>query len=345
MKIHLSTSDDLDAALFDNRRPGTEFVLQSGVHWTRGVWWHGANWERVLAPGCVVRPNDGPWEIRLHPDATRSLDGQPREGKDVWVMTHGEGAKWVGGFINGDYRNWMDSVVKAALRGYCCELEEMKFGGCRGGYANQVEAFPLSLIGAGASKLKDIKFIDCAPESYVSAVNFGHIGGTGTTTCEDVLVDIGDGNWFAFGVNERVRISNAKVNGKLRNLIYNDTRRTDGIEIEYVTVTGGVERVLSLVVKPGDDTFKGNVTMSGVETDVLADSAGDARIVEIWDQVGSGKTGAVLAFDCDFRSTATRVWAVSGATSSNAPLIVANSRLPEGALISGKGSILNCSNA
>lgn len=344
MRIHVTTEDNLDHAIADNRRPGTEFVLSAGVHWTRGTWAHGANWERMLAPGCSILPKDGPWTIMLHPDAPRSHDGNARPEKDVRAFTAGEGFRMVGGRVCGNQAALSDVRVTSALRAFHGEIEDMAFGGCRGDYGAQVEAFPLSFHGPGASRMRGkTRIDDCAAISYVSALNLGHVGGTGLTEVENVSVDIGDGNWFAFGVNERVRINQGSVAGRLGHLVYNDTDRTDDVCISNVVVIGGVERVLALIVKPQSPTWKGNVVLSSIACDVLDDGAGDARIVEVWDQTGAQLlTGPVLVKDSAFTSSATRVWAVSAVTGSRAPLVVATSEIPTRAAVNGPGIILNC---
>lgn len=344
MRIHVTTEDNLDHAIADNRRPGTEFVLSAGVHWTRGTWAHGANWERMLAPGCSILPKDGPWTIKLHPDAPRSLDGNPRPEMDVRAFTAGEGFYMASGRIDGNQAALPDVRVTSALRAFRGTTEDMAFCGCRGDYGAEVEAFPLSFHGPGASRLKGETRIDyCASDAYVSALNFGHVGGTGVTEVENVNVDIGDGNWFAFGVNERVRIHKGIVVGRLRHLVYNDTDRTDDVIVSNVVVIGGVERVLALIVKPQSPTWKGNVVLSRIECDVLDDGAGDARIVEVWDQTNAQLlTGPVLVKDSTFTSSAPRVWAVSAVTGSRAPLVMATSAIPIWAAVNGPGTILNC---
>lgn len=344
MRIHVSTEDNLDHAIADNRRPGTEFVLSAGIHWTRGTWAHGANWERMLAPGCSILPKDGPWTIKLHPEAPRSLDGNPRPEKDVRAFTAGEGFRMVGGRIDGNQADLPDVRVTSALRAFWGETEDMAFCGCRGDYGAQVEAFPVSFHGPGASKMKGKTLIeDCASNAYVSAINFGHVGGAGMTEVESVGVDIGNGNWFAFGVNERVRIAKGEVRGRLKHLVYNDTDRTDDVCISNVVMIGGVERVLALIVKPQSPTWKGNVVLSNIAGPVLDDGAGDARIVEVWDQTNAQfLTGPVLVKDSAFTSSAPRVWAVSAVTGSRAPLVVATSEIPARAAVNGPGTVLNC---
>lgn len=344
MRIHVTTEDNLDHAIADNRRPGTEFVLSAGIHWTRGTWAHGANWERMLAPGCSILPVDGPWTIKLHPDAPRSLDGNTRPEKDVRAFTAGEGFRMVGGRIDGNQAALPDVRVTSALRAFAGEIKDMAFSGCRGDYGAKVEAFPLSFHGPGASRLGGKTRIDgCAANSYVSALNLGHVGGDGMTEVDDVGVDIGDGNWFAFGVNERIHIWHGHVIGRLKHLVYNDTDRTDDILIECIGAPHGVERVLALIVKPQSPTWKGNVVLSNIACPVLDDGAGDARIVEVWDQTNAQLlTGPVLVKDSQFISSAPRVWAVSAVTGSRAPLVVATSEIPTRAAINGPGTILNC---
>lgn len=344
MRIHVTTEDNLDHAIADNRRPGTEFVLAAGIHWTRGTWAHGANWERMLAPGCSILPKDGPWTIKLHPDAPRSLDGNPRPEKDVRAFTAGEKFYMAAGRIDGNQVALPDVRVTSALRAFAGETEDMAFSGCRGDYGAQVEAFPLSIHGPGASRLGGkTRIDDCASNAYVSALNLGHVGGAGMTEVENVSVDIGDGNWFAFGVNERVYIAKGEVHGRLKHLVYNDTDRTDDVVIQNICALQGVERVLALIVKPQSPTWKGNVVLSNIACPVLDDGAGDARIVEVWDQTGAQLlTGPVLVKDSEFTSSAPRVWAVSVVTGSRAPLVVATSEIPARSAVNGPGTVLNC---
>lgn len=300
MKINLTPSDDFDKALGNNREPGTEFVLTQGVYKTKGNWYY-SDWT-TLAPGCKLYGN-GSTLLLDSATAVKSVNNVVRPDRDLNVLWTGKDTYVDNLIVDGNesaFTNVSDAsktwFVTTGLRSFGkLTANNITVQNIRGTFAGvgtltqQIESFGISVTGAdGGSTITGCVVQSCPENSYISAISAGHVGPnvakTNVTNCK---VNVGKNNWFGFGLNCNVNISNCEIVAGPRIALYNDTNVTENCVVENCKFSN-VEKLISLIIPPGGSNYKRNVKIKGCN---VGFTAGVARhLVEMWDQNGDATT-------------------------------------------------------
>ncbi len=335
MRIHIQPTDPpqtLDRVASTFRDGAVEIVLAPGEYWTGGAWGAGANWERMQAPGVLLRPDNGTAKVSLADSAPRSLDGKPRPERDLRVWTYGHGARIQGITFDGRQAAFPDHFVTAGVRGVGgSEFEDVWVTGLRGRYKSPdkpgIEAFGISSIGPdGGSRWRRCGVKDCAENAYVSAFNVGHTGPSpARSELEKCVAEPGVGNWMGYGVNQNVDLIGCSSKNVVAH-VYNDTAETNSILVDGGRATR-VQKLLSLVSVDG--SAKRGVTMSGVDCELVPDGKGDAWVIELWNQSNRpADLGDILMEQLSIESSAARTHVAIASPSAVRPVVVLSSRLP-----------------
>lgn len=293
MKITLTPSDNFDKALASNREPGTEFILTQGVYKTAGNWYFN-DWTH-LASGCKITGNGS--SLVLDPIlAIKNVNGITRPDRDLNVLWTGantivENLTIDGNesaFLNTDpNKTWyvttgLRSSGKLTATNITVQNIRGTFAGI-GTLTKEIEAFGISTTGPdGGSTIANCIVHNCPENSYISAISAGHVGtNVAKTNVSNCKVNIGKNNWFGFGINCNVHISNCEIVNGPRIAIYNDTNVTENCIIEKCKFNS-IEKLISLIIPPGSNDQKKNIKIKGCN---IGFTSGSARhLVEMWDQ-------------------------------------------------------------
>lgn len=294
MKITLTPTDDFDKALAVNREPGTEFVLTQGTYKTRGNWYFN-DWMH-LAPGCKLFGNNS--TLMLDPSlSVKNVKGVVRPDRDLHVLWTGANTTVENLTIDGNEAAFVNTTdpantwfVATGLRSYGkLNANNIVVQNIRGTYSGintlskEIEAFGISVVGTdGGSTISGCTVQNCPENSYVSAISAGHVGPTvAKTIVTNCKINVGKTNWFGFGLNQNVHIFNCEIINGPRMALYNDTHITDGCIIENCKFSN-IEKLISLIIPPGDSNYKRNVKIKDC---MVGFAAGSTRhLVELWDQ-------------------------------------------------------------
>lgn len=294
MKIILTPTDDFDKALAANREPGTEFVLTQGIYKTRGNWYF-EDWTH-LASGCKLVGNGS--TIILDPvTVTRHVKNQIRPDRDLNVFWVGSNTFVENLVIDGNEKSFADVndpsktwYVTTGLRSLGkTTVENVIVQNIRGTFSavntltKEIESFGISTTGNdGGSIINRCTVQSCPENSYVSAISAGHVGpNVSRSFIRDCKINIEKNNWFGFGINCNVSISNCEIVSGPRIAIYNDTLETENCNIKDCKFNN-VDKLVSLIIPPGSSSHKRNIKIADCWVKF---SSGDARhLIELWDQ-------------------------------------------------------------
>jgi hypothetical protein len=349
--IHVGPEFPLAEAFKEQRRPGTLFQVQPGVHLLPGVWAYD-RWV-AMESGCdIVGQGESPTEVRLRlsPDAERTWAGAPQGDRSLNPLWVGKGCRVENLTIDGNESAFRasDWYVPSGLRsiGGGLTARRLRITGLRGAYsapgtkAGAIEAFGISTEQdtAGGNIIEDIEFDGIPANSYFSAVYVGSQRGAQGETPERSVVrrvrsQVGRGNWFLIAAGVNVEFEDISGSGH-RIAVYNDTVSTEEITIRRLTATG-ISKALSLVDKDGTD--KAGIR---VEDSEFTFAGQDRRYaVELWDQSGTPERASVLGFisfrGCRFLSAGrTPFYGLSVAARGYAGVEFLDCQIPARALLS-----------
>lgn len=292
MRIQLTPTDDFDLALASNRQPGTEFVLTKGTYKTKGNWYY-SDWF-TLAAGCKLYGEGS--TLILSENPAKSYNGVVRPDRDLNVLWSGANTYienlTVDGnesaFVNTDpSKTWfVVTGVRAHGKATIKNVTVQNIRGTRNGIGTitkQIEAFGFSTVGpVGGSIIDGCTVQSCPENSYISCISAGH---TGTNLSQSIIsncnTNVSKNNWFGFGVNCCVYITNSNViNGSMIG-VYNDTDNSDNVTVENCSFNN-IEKLISLITIPGKNEYKRNLKIKNVTATYTSGST--KHLVEMWDQ-------------------------------------------------------------
>ena len=300
MKINLTPTDDFDLALSSNRQSGTEFILTPGIYKTKGNWFY-SDWNS-LAPGCKLYGN-GSTLLLDSAAVVKSVNGVVRPDRDLNVLWTGANTTIENLIIDGNEsmfvnatdasKTWfvtsgLRSAGKLTATNIIVQNIRGTFAGV-GTLTKEIESFGISTFGSdGGSTITNCIVQNCPENSYVSAISVGHFGvNVAKSVVLNCKVNVGKNNWFGFGINCNVYVSNSEVINGPRIGIYNDTNVAENCTIENCKFSN-IDKLISLIIPPGAVNYKKNIRVKGCTAGFNAGVA--KHLVEMWDQNGDAAT-------------------------------------------------------
>ena len=300
MKITLTPSDDFDKTLSLNRETGTEFILTTGTYKTKGNWYY-SDWT-TLAAGCKLTGN-GSTLVLDSATAIKSVNGIVRPDRDLNVLWAGANTVIENLTIDGNESSFVNitdasktwfvttglrTSGKSIITNVTVQNIRGTFSGV-GTMTKEIESFGISTFGSdGGSVITNCIVQSCPENSYISAISVGHFGAmVAKSTVTGCKVNVGKTNWFGFGINCNVYVSNCEVVAGPRIGVYNDTNITENCVIENCKFNN-VEKLISLIIPPGNSNYKKNIKIKNCN---VGFTSGPARhLIELWDQNGDAST-------------------------------------------------------
>lgn len=291
-KIILTPTDDLDKVLLSNREPNTEFVLTTGVYKTKGNWYY-PDWTH-LASNCKLYGNNS--TIILSDAAIKSVNNVVRPDRDLNVFwaganTYIENVTFDGNesiFNNADpSKAWfVTSGLRTSGKSTILNVTIQNIRGTYNGVntlTKEIESFGISVYGTdGGSTIINCTVQNCPENSYISAISAGHVGtNCSKTIVSNCKVNIGKTNWFGYGINCNVNISNCEITAGPRIAIYNDTDNVDNAYIENCKFSN-VDKLVSIITPAGSNAYKRNIKIK--DTNVSFNQGATRHLIEMWDQ-------------------------------------------------------------
>jgi hypothetical protein len=295
-RIHVGKEFPIAAALQEQRRPGTAFLCEPGIHLLPGVWAFD-NWQ-ALQDDCAIGVANGGGRdetiLRLDPGAERNWQGKPQGDKSLNPLWVGKNCTVEDVTIDGNEKAFRAEgwYVASGLRaaGGGLTARRLRITGLRGAYvapgtaAGAIECFGISTCSdsAGGNVIEDIVFDGIPANAYFSAVYIGAaIGTNGETPARSFVRRIesrvGSGNWFLAAAGCNAEFEDMVGSGHLIGL-YNDHAATLDVAVRRMTVSG-CEKAVGLKDQDGSD--KSGITL---EDCTFRFRAGGQRFgVELWD--------------------------------------------------------------
>ena len=285
MKIYLTPSDSIDAALFRNRLPNTEFHLQKGEYITMGNWLYQDYIS--LAPNCKLYGNGS--TIKLSNTPIKAVNGIVRPDRDYNVFWAGNNTFIEDVIFDGNEQAFRtDDWFVGGLRVIGnATLNNITVKNIRGSYnaantlSKEIEVFGIVVTGnEGGSIIDTCSIVECPANSYVSGIYLGHNNNPKVSRITNCKVDIGASNWFGYSCNENGIIEHSTCKGP-RTAFYNDTQITNNVSISKCEFMD-VDKLISLIIPVGSNDRKSNVKV--VDTKVTFTSGAERHLVELWDK-------------------------------------------------------------
>lgn len=295
MKITLLPNDDFDKALAVNREPGTEFVLIAGATYkTKGNWYY-PDWCH-LGTGCKLYGN-GARLVLDTANAVRSVNNVVRPDRDLNVLWTGRNVVVENLIIDGNEASLVNATDLSKTWFVTCgirttgkaSITNVTVENIRGTYNGvatlnkEIESFGILVTGPdGGSTITNCIVQNCPENSYISAIYSGHVGpNVAKNIISNCKINIGKNNWFGYGANCNVYVSNSEIINGPRMAIYNDTDITDNVVVDNCKFAN-IEKLISMIIPPGVNFPKKNFKIRNTTASFVSGAA--RHLIEYWDK-------------------------------------------------------------
>lgn len=313
INVASGVSGEFDRAL-NLAQSGDTIILASGGNYTTKGAWYFATRNYISVPAGVKIIATGA-TIKLS-GATTTTGGVPRPDKDLPILWMGDGAEIVGGTWDADYASqggWFAQGIRCFGKFTIkdCVIKGLSGSRASGTPSGQVESFAISSQeNTGGSVVAGVTVKDCKVASASDYVSGIFIGSTIASTTQSIVancsVDLGTYGQFAYSSNGPTLFS--KCTGSAARFWYNDTGNSIGARIYACTGTAYYAALSSVA------------TVAGINREIWADGCTftTPKLVEWWDQSGTGMTGTVTVTNTTLSGTGTPTYYAAVANTKGA---------------------------
>lgn len=300
IQVASGVAGEFDRALLLAQSGDTITLAPGGSYTTQGAWYFSSrNYISVPAGVKVIATGA---TIKLA-NPVKKTGGVDRPDHDLPILWCGDNVEISGGTWDADYASqggWFAQGIrvfgKYTIRD--CVIKGLSGSRASGTPSGQVESFAISSQeDAGGSVVAGVTVKDCKSASandYVSGIFIGSTSGFATQSIvANCSVELGSYGQFAYASSGPCLFS--KCTGTAARFFYMDTGNTKGARLYVCSGTAAYAAISSIS------------TVANITREIWADQCAftTPKLVEWWDQSGSGMAGTVTVSNTTLTGTGT----------------------------------------